>query len=190
MEIEYIYPPQKKQKRAWKKIMKAMKWLSIATAYACPIINLCVGGKAWSVVVLWSLWFLWSSLLEPSLVEYNRISQTAKALLNTCILLILIDTIFSSGWGAFVIPIVSFGTLVIIGVLFLSDLSKQKQNMMPMVWLILASFVAIIASLIGWPQMSWPMIVLGATALALLIVCIVVLRQDLLLELKKRFHTK
>jgi hypothetical protein len=43
------------------------------------------------------------------------------------------------GWGSFVIPIVCFGTLVLLGVLFLSDLTKQRQNVMPMVWLIIAS---------------------------------------------------
>jgi hypothetical protein len=190
MEIEYVYPSQTIRERMWEKVRRVLKWCFCVIAYASPVVNLCVGGKAWSVIVLWSLWFIWSMLLSPSLIERNRISQAAKVLINTCVLLIIIDTVSSYGWSAFVIPIIGFGALVIIGVLFLSDITKQRQNMMPMIWLILASFAAIICSLIGWPRMSWPMIVLGATALALLAVCVVVLRRDLLLELRKRFHTE
>jgi hypothetical protein len=29
---------------------------------------------------------------------------------------------------------------------------------MPLVWLIIASLLGIISSLIGWPKMNWPMI--------------------------------
>jgi hypothetical protein len=59
---------------------------------------------------------------------------------------------------------------------------------MPMVWLIIASILGIISSLIGWPKINWPMIALGSTAFALLIVCVGILRKDMLTELKKRFH--
>ncbi|MGI6151449.1 MAG: DUF6320 domain-containing protein [Christensenellales bacterium] len=190
MKIEPAYPAVQKSRLAAERLRYILRWCFSVASYVCVIVNLCVGGVAWSLVVLWSLWCVWSIFVSPSLVEYNRISQTSKSLMDVCVLLILIDTILSSGWAHFVVPIVSFGSLIVIGVLFLSDLPKQKHNMMPMVWLIAASFVAVIGSLIGWPQMGWPMIVLGSTALLLLLVCIAVLRQDLLRELKKRFHTK
>ncbi len=189
MDIEYIYPRVQKRKRVLDKFRFIIRWIFIAFAYAAPIVNLSTGGKLWCLIVLWSLWLAWW-LISPPLVEYNRISQSARTLFNVCVLLILIDTVYSFGWGSFVIPIVCFGTLVLIGVLFLSDLTKQRQNVMPMVWLIIASLLGIISSLIGWPKMNWPMIVLGSTAFALLIVCVGILRKDMLTELKKRFHIK
>jgi len=190
MKIKSAYPPAQQKRLAAERLRYVLRWCFSVACYVCAIVNLCTGGPAWSLVVIWSIWCVWSMLISPSLVEYNRISQTAKSLMNACILLILIDTVFSSGWAEFVVPIVSFGSLIIIGILFLSDLPKQKHNIMPMVWLIVASFVAVISSLIGWPKLDWPMIVLGSTALLLLIVCVAVLRTDLLRELKKRFHTR
>lgn len=188
MTIEIVYPtPQKKNRR---RAVDITKWCFVAAAYICPIVNFIIGGKPWSIVVLWVLWFVWSAFVSPDLVEYNRISQTAKLLVYTCILLVLIGLCLSPGWVGFVIPIVSFGTLIIIGVLFFSNLPRQKQNLMPMVWLIGASFITIIASAIGWPEMNWPMIALGTTAFALLVASMIVLKKDLLRELKKRFHTK
>lgn len=188
MTIEIVYPSPKKKKR--RRAALVIKWCFVAAAYVCPIINILTGGKPWSIIVLWALWFAWSGFVSRDLIEYNRISQTAKLLVYTCILLVLIGLCLSPGWLGFVIPIVSFATLMVIGVLFFSNLSKQKQNMMPMVWLIGASFVAIIASLSGWPRMNWPMAVLGTTAVALLAASILVLKKDLLRELRKRFHTK
>lgn len=190
MKIKPAYPEVQKSRLALERLRYVLRWCFSVASYVCVIVNWCTGGAAWSLVVVWSLWCMWSIFVSPSLVEYNRISQTSKSLVNVSILLILIDTILSSGWAPFVVPIVSFGSLIIIGVLFLSDLPKQKHNIMPMVWLIVASFVAVIGSLIGWPKLDWPMIVLGSTALLLLIVCVAVLRQDLLRELKKRFHMK
>ncbi len=189
MDIEYIYPRVQKRKRFWDRFRFIARCCFMAAAYAAPIVNLCLGGRLWCLIVLWSLWLAWG-LISPPLVEHNRISQTARLLFNVCVLLIIIDTVYSHGWGSFVIPIVCFGTLVLLGVLFLSDLTKQRQNVMPMVWLIIASLLGIISSLIGWPKMNWPMIALGSTAFALLIVCVGILRKDLLTELKKRFHVK
>lgn len=188
MKVKNIYPEQNNSKRLH--IRNAVRWAFLAAAYVCLIVNISAGGKAWSVVVLWSLWSVWSLVLSPDLVEYNRISQISKLMAFTCILLILIDTLISPGWAMFVVPIICWGVLLIIGTLFLLDMTRQTQNIMPMLWVIFASIVSIILSWAGWPKMSWPVVALGTTAFALLIVCIAVLRKRLMLELKKRFHTK
>ncbi len=188
MVSDIVYPIPKKIYR--RVAVNVIKWCFIATAYICPIVNLSFGGKPWSLVVLWALWSVWSLAVSRDILEYNRISQSAKSLVYICIMLILIDLCISSGWAGFVVPIVSFGTLIIIGILLFSNLSKQKQNLMPMVWLIAASLVALAASFIGWPEMNWPIITLGATAGALLVASILILKNDLLRELKKRFHVK
>jgi len=188
MDIEIVYPSPAKRRRSW--WLAAVQWSFVVTAYLCATINLLVGGKPWSLVVLWSLWFVWSLLFSRDLVEYNRISQAAKLLLNTCVLLVLIDRCLVSGWAEFVVPIVCFGSLLAIGALFFTDLSRQRQNMMPMVWLIGASLVAMLVSLSGWPAMNWPMIVLGVTAFTMLVASLIVLKEDLVREIRKHFHTR
>ena len=189
MDIEMIYPVIKKSLFSAEKMRKICSRIFLLAAYFCPIINFCVGGKAWSVIVLWSLWFVWTTFLTRPLIENNLISQTVRFFLNICVLFILIEVFLSSGWAAFVIPIFCFSVIVLLGVIFFMNTAKQKQNMMPMLWVIGGSLVAIGSAFLGLLSMNWPTIVLGSTAFALLIASIAVLRHQFFLELKKRFHS-
>ena len=190
MDIKIVYPSVSKRKLTAPVVRNAAKWVFLISAYACVVGNLFSGGRAWSVVVLWSLWFLWSFLFAPDMVEYNRISQTVKFLADCCVLLILINVLLSPGWAAFVVPVICFGGLILIAILFFTDLEKQRQNMMPMIWLLAGSVLVIMISLAGWPKMSWPMVAMGATAFGILAICFAVMGGSLILEMKKRFHTK
>ena len=187
-KIEYIYPPLGERKKFIERARTILSYVIIAAAYACPIINICVGGKAWSVVVLWGLLSLWTVCLNRPLVEFNRISKTANALLYAAVMMVLIEIFLVSGWAELVMPIVCFGMLIIMGVLFFSDLRRQTQNIMPMLWAAAGSLVAFICAWIVMPKLTWPVIVMGAVAAALFIASGIALKGGLLLELKKRFH--
>lgn len=190
MEIKSAYPPGPPRLNRRSKLRTVCGCCFLLAALACVIVNLCVGGKAWCAVAVWSLWMVWSTLLSPALVENNMISQNVRLMINICILLILIDLTISPGWASFVIPIVCFGMLVALGVIFFINVSKQKQNMMPMLWVIGGALLAAIWAMFGFSLRNWPIIVLGSTAAALLIATTVILRSQLLDELKKRFHLK
>jgi hypothetical protein len=103
----------------------------------------------------------------------------------------LIDIFLVSGWALDVISIVSFASVIISGILFFTDFNRQKQNMLPMFYLIV---IALIWSMVGLfsalEVMSWPLIVLGGVTLLLLAVIIITLRGDFIRELKCRFHLK
>ncbi|HRX91630.1 MAG TPA: hypothetical protein P5042_02365, partial [Candidatus Izemoplasmatales bacterium] len=114
MEVKITYPARDRKKSRALLLRSVVKWLFVASAYVCPIINISAGGPAWSIYVLWFLLFVWSFAFSPDLVEYNLISQTAKFLVFTCVLLALIDIIHSLGWAMFVIPIICFGGLAVI----------------------------------------------------------------------------
>lgn len=188
MKIEGIYPPIAKSKKFLEKARTILSYIIIAAAYACPIINLCVGGKAWSIVVLWGLLSLWSVCLNRPLVEFNRISKTANVLLYAAVLMVLIEIFLVSGWAEFVMPIVCFGMLTVMGVLFFSDMRRQSQNIMPMLWAAAGSLAAFVCAAIVMPRLTWPVIVMGAVAAALFIASGIALKGGLWLELKKRFH--
>lgn len=163
-------------------------FIFLAAGYICPIINICNGGKPWSIVVDWSLWLIWCTVFTRPLVENNLMSRTVHFLFNSAILLVLIDVCISSGWAGFVVPLVCFSLLVLLGVLFFVGLAKQHQNLMPMLWIITGSLVSLIVAATGWLKMNWPTIVLGSTAFALLLAALIILRKEFFAELKKRFH--
>lgn len=190
MKVNITYPKQTKKKLFIASFSSTARWIMLAAAYACVIINIATGGKAWSVVVLWGLWFVWSFVFSPNMVEFNRISQTTKLMVYTCIMLILINNLLSPGWAMFVVPIICFAGVFINGVFFLTNIKRQRQNLMPMIWAIAIALIAIIAALAGWPEMNWPIIALGSTGFALLAVSVGVLGKDILIEFVKRFSIK
>lgn len=191
MKIEVTYPAVPKRRLRRRRLKSAAGWLLLFAAYICPIVNMVTGGKAWSVIVLISLYMVWMLLLSTDLVEYNRISQFTRLIFCACALLAAIDVFISSGWAIEVVPIVCFSGLTVAGILFFTDFEKQKQNMLPMLLLIFMAMGASVVGLCLWHEESrWALAVMGAFALALLVACAVTLGSEFMRELRRRFHTK
>lgn len=191
MKVEITYPKLGRRRRVKGKLIKAAGWTLLLAAFVCPVVNLAVGGKAWSLIALLGLYMLWTLVLSPDLVEYNRISQFIKLLLSSCLLLALIELLIVPGWAAVVVPIVGFGGLIVCAALFFSDMERQRQNMLPMLSLIFLSALGSAAGLL-WlkPEIRWPLAVMGLLSLALLIACAAALGRGFLIEFQKRFHIK
>ncbi len=191
LKIEITYPPVSKRGFQRRKLVKTMRWPILLAAYTCPIVNLCVGGKAWSVIVLMALYMLWTLVLSPDLVEYNRISQPIKLIACSCVLLALIDLLLAPGWAMLVVPLVCFAGLLVSAVLFFTDLEKQKQNMLPMLLLAVMALLGAVVGLSVWHgEGRWALAVMGSFSLALLITCILILGADFTREIRRRFHTR
>lgn len=192
MKIEITYPKKGERKLNRRDIINWAKWPFLFAAYICPVLNIAIGGQAWSVIVLWSLWILWSFTFSPELVEINRISLFVKLVANAAILLILIDVLISPGWAVGVVPIICFGGMTVAGTLFFTDLDRQKQNIMPMHTLTIVSLIASIVGMVIWREHEhlWAIALMGAFALALIVAELVILGNDFIRDVKKRFHTK
>ncbi len=188
MNVDIIYPEIKKKVIFLTWLRKILNWVFLAAVIACPIINLAVGGKAWSVVAVWAVFGVWKMFVAPDVIEYSLIRQTSNAVILIAILFALIDQLLAPGWAGFVIPILGVAALVLTAIFFCIDVHTQKQNMMPMIWLILISFGFLLAALFGWSAMNWPIIVLGSVAGVIAIVGLIVFHKEIWLELKKRFH--
>ena len=188
MQVKRTYPERTKRSRWLEKTGKVLEWLSLAACVICPIVNAFVGGKWWSLVVIWAVYSFWSVVLSPDIVERNMISQTFKIIWKVCVLLGLIDLCLAPGWAHFVIPIIWFSGLLFITVVYLADYNKQKQNAMPMIWMFILAIVFSVAALLGWLNLNWPMMAMGGIASALSILGAIAFHKDLWLELKKRFH--
>lgn len=191
MKIKNTYPSVEKGKFGRKKLLNILRWPFLLAAFGAMTANLAIGGPYWFIIVILSLYIVWKLLLSTDLVEYNRISQSIKLVIFSCLMLTLIDILLAPGWAIFVVPIVCFSGLAFCAVLFFTDLETQKHNMLPLILLIFFSIIASGICLIFWHEHDfWPFIVLGGISLFLLISFVIVLGSDFRLEMKRRFHIK
>ena len=191
MKIKITYPKVSPKIIKHQRLINFMKWPLLIAVVICPIINLITGGKAWSLVVLMSIYIAWDLVISRDLVEYNRISQFVKLITLTSLLLITIDVFLAPGWALDAVPILIFSGLIVTSVLFFTDIEKQKQNIFPFLFLILLSIFSSIIGLSFYHEKdSWPLIVMGAVALFLLITLSITLKENIINELKKGFSVK
>lgn len=192
MKIKITYPKVSPKIIKHQRLINFMKWpLLIIAVVICPIINLITGGKAWSLVVLMSIYMAWDLVISRDLVEYNRISQFVKLITLTSLLLITIDIFLSPGWALEAVPILIFSGLIVTSILFFTDIERQKQNIFPFLFLILLSIISSIVGLSFYHEKdSWPLTVMGAVALFLLITLSITLKENIINELKKGFSVK
>ena len=191
MKIKITYPSIAKKTLKKQKIMNIVSWLMVSAAIVCPIINFYLGGKPWCLIVLMGLYTLWTMVMSPDLVEYNRLSQFIKFVFCLCALLAIIDIMLLQGWAIFVVPIILCGGLCISGVLFFTDLEKQKQNMFPMLLLIIFTIIGSVAGMCTYTgKIQIVFFLMGFLALALLAMCIITLGHEFIRELKRRFHIR
>lgn len=191
MKIKITYPKVSPKIIKHQRLINFMKWPLLIAVVICPIINLINGGKAWSLVVLMSIYMAWDLVISRDLVEYNRISQFVKLITLTSLLLITIDVFLAPGWVLEAVPILIFSGLIVTSVLFFTDIERQKQNIFPFLFLILLSIFSSIVGLSFYHEKdSWPLTVMGAVALFLLITLSITLKENIINELKKGFSVK
>ena len=191
MKIKITYPKVSPKIIKHQRLINFMKWPLLIAVVICPIINLITGGKAWSLVVLMSIYMAWDLVISRDLVEYNRISQFVKLITLTSLLLITIDIFLAPGWALEAVPILIFSGLIVTSVLFFTDIERQKQNIFPFLFLILLSIFSSIIGLSFYHEKdSWPLTVMGAVALFLLITLNITLKENIINELKKGFSVK
>lgn len=191
MKIKITYPKVSPKIIKHQRLINFMKWPLLIAVVICPIINLITGGKAWSLVVLMSIYIAWDLVISRDLVEYNRISQFVKLITLTSLLLITIDIFLAPGWALEAVPILIFSGLIVTSVLFFTDIERQKQNIFPFLFLILLSIFSSIIGLSFYHEKdSWPLTVMGIVALFLLITLSITLKENIINELKKVFSVK
>ncbi|MDR2930505.1 MAG: DUF6320 domain-containing protein [Propionibacteriaceae bacterium] len=190
MRVDLVYPALGPRTRARHQIIAWVKWPFLVAALASTVVNIVVGGRAWSVVVLWGLWVVWSFTLAPGLIDVNRISQFVKLVADVVVLLVLIDLLLAPGWAMTVVPIVCFSALIVVGALFFTDFRRQRHNVMPMLTLAALSLVFAVTGLIAWSGPTrWPLIVMASVAFGLLAAAVVALGAGFFAGVRKYFHT-
>ena len=189
MKVKITYPHIEKKKRHRQDIINWIKWSFLSSASICIFLNLVIGGSLWSLIVTWALWIAWSFIIWPDLVECNRISLWMRLVTGTAVLLSIITILYAPNAATEGLPLVWFIGISVAGVLFFTDLERQKQNMMPMIMLIAICLIFSVRGIIVG-RITWEIIAMGISAFILLIACFLVLRNGFLREIKKRFHVR
>ena len=189
MKVKCTYPPEVKQTFKRLNTINVLRWPYILALIVCPIINICVGGPLWSVVVDFGLYMVWTMVINVDLIEFNRISQMIKGIIKCIILLALIDVLLAPGWVGLVAPIVGFGGLIICTILFYTDFERQKHNLMPLLILCIVACIASIVCFNAFQETrNWAIIVLGCVAFAILVTLLITLGSEFFKEFERRFH--
>ena len=190
MQIKITYPKPQKKKSHRGLVIEIRRNLFLLAAVLCAAINIWAGGKAWSVIVIWALYMAWSLLVHPAMIEYNRISQFTKAIVQSCIMLVLIDVFITSGWAANVVSIICFGSLIAVCLLLYTDFERQRHNLLPIIlFSILSLIVTAVLVIISKGKVSWQVLVTFVLSFAVLAVCVKTMGWNIKSELKKMFHT-
>lgn len=189
MNINYTYPKPKRKKQIRRSLKIVTRYLFIFSGFITLTLNAIVGGSAWSLVVVYSMYFAWNSFINTDLVEYNLISQSIKFIANSCILLILLSIIYKvTPLIENVVPYIAITSVIVMSILYLSDMERQKRNLFPILLFVFVTVVAAGIYVITPTYNDWEMPVMGIMSLSFLILCLMSLRGEFLRELRKRFH--
>jgi len=190
LQINVTYPKPQKRKSHRSIIIGIARDIFLLAALMCAAINIWSGGKAWSVIVIWALYMIWSMLVYPDMIEYNRISQFTKAIVQSCVMLVLIDVFITSGWAANVVSIICFGSLIAVCLLLYTDFERQRHNLLPVILLSALSLItSAVLMIISGGNIRWQLPVTCVLSFVVLAVCMKTMGWNIKSELKKMFHT-
>ena len=189
-DIRIEYSDKKKSSLFMFWFKRLLKWIMALGIVTCPIVNHLTGGPLWSVVADVAMVFFWIEVLSPDVLENNMLRQVFKLGSFAIIETTLIGIFLSPGWLGFVLPIIGFGILLISVLLFVINLDKHRNCIMPLILETLIALVAFIVMVNITEQLNWPMITLGAVSSFVAFTGLVIFHKDIWVELKKRLHIK
>ena len=189
-DIRIEYSDKKKSSLFMFWFKRLLKWIMALGIVTCPIVNHLTGGPLWSVVADVAMVFFWIEVLSPDVLEINMLRQVFKLGSFAIIETTLIGIFLSPGWLGFVLPIIGFGILLISVLLFVINLDKHRNCIMPLILETLIALVAFIVMVNITEQLNWPMITLGAVSSFVAFTGLVIFHKDIWVELRKRLHIK
>ena len=184
MNPKIIYPIPERQRSFYRLFRQILRIVFIAAALICILVNLLVKGKPWSIIVAWSLFSLWRLFFSLRLVEFSIYSHAAGIALHTVILLLLIDHFLASGWAQTVIPIVFFGCLLVMFVIYYITYDRRHRHLTSILLLGLVNLLFIPYSIHSWPIENWIAFAFQLASSLLFLVMIIINWKDLIYELK------
>lgn len=190
MNPKIVYPIPKKQSQVYRRIRNIVRIVFLISALVCVLINLLTKGKPWSLIVLWSLFSLWQTVFSLELIEYSIFSHISSIFIYIIVLLIIIDRFIAPGWADTVVPIVFFGALLIMSIIYFVTYERKDRHIYSIFVLGVISILGIPYYTHSWPITNWLGFSFQIATFVLFIVLIIINRKDIIIELKTRFKRK
>ncbi|HPE15222.1 MAG TPA: DUF6320 domain-containing protein [Bacilli bacterium] len=190
MKINSCYPSIEKKIKQEYKIYNIVCLMLTFSALTCIIINISVGGKPWSLLVVGGGIIFYLIFVYKPLIDNLFIRRFTYTIFAICGYLYLIDYVEGTSWSSYVIKIICFSVLIVQTIFLFTFYNKQKVQMIPIFLTTILSIIIAILALCGLIILNWPLIVFGSIGTALLIIFFTILRKNFIKELKKYFYIK
>ncbi|MEG1805452.1 MAG: DUF6320 domain-containing protein [Clostridia bacterium] len=190
MKIEINYPITNSKKYVLYHARKISLYIMTLAVIVCGIVNLAVGGTPWFFYVLGGVVLFWRIFLHWGILDNTIMQKFWDISVTTCVYLIIVFWITGGTWLYDVLPIVAFSMFIVLNALYYLDYRNKRQNIMPLIWLVILSLIYIVVALCIKVEFGWEMIVLSSITGATVIASAIFYRQPIKNELIKRFHVR
>jgi len=189
MIVENDYPRIKKKISKFLLARKILLVVFVVALIASFIVNLSVGGKPWSLYVLFAELIIYFAFLSRPLID-NAIIKRISILAGLIIAyLYVIDRINETDWSYIVIDILAFSLLIVQLILFFINYEYHKNKIIIVLLTSLASCVFCLLAIAGAIHINWAIIVTGAVGLFNIIILFTFYFKTTILEIRKYFNT-
>ena len=186
-EIKICYPIPRRRLLDLVKLRRAALRLLLAAGGACVLVNICTGGSAWSLIVLVSMWLLWSNLLARPLVEDGLQERISRLMLGVCLLVLTVELLYGGSCTGIVLPVLLGSTLTALALIFWLG---RRQSLMPLLRLLVLAALDMLVSAFGLLPLNLPSAVtLVCLGLAAALPALFADRRRLAYELEKLLHS-
>lgn len=188
MIIENDYPKIKKKISKFLLIRKIILIIFLVSFIVSLIINLIIGGKLWSMYVLFGELILYFAFLNKPLIDNVLIKRVSLLLGIIIAYLYTIDKINNTDWSYIVIDILAFSLLLIQLVLFFSNYEYHKNKVIVMLFTSVFSCIFCILAIFKVIPINWAVITTGSIGLFTLLILFTIYFKTTILEIKKYFN--
>ena len=190
MNLKITYPIPVRQNSFYRTMRNIVRIMFLTAAFVCVLLNIILKGKAWSLIVLWSLFSIWQLIFSLKLVEYSIFSHITYIFIDTIVLLWLIDRFLAPGWASTVIPIVFFAAMLTMFIIYFVTYDRKHRHLASMLVMGVLTLAAIPYYTHNWPIENWVAVAFQIASTVLFLILLIINWKDIPAELKVRFKIK
>ncbi len=190
MIIKNDYPEIKKRVSKFLLIRKIILLIFLISFITCLTVNLIVGGRLWSMYVLFGELIIYYAFLNKPLIDNVLIKRILILVIIVMGYLYTIDKINETNWSILVLEVISFSFLILQLLLFFTNYEYHKNKIILMFITSILSCIACFFGIVHVYPLNWALIVTGSIGLFNLIILFTFYYKTTILELKKYFSLK
>ncbi len=190
MKVEINYPKTNSRRRIVYKMRKYSAMVLAGGVVASGIVNLAVGGSPWFFYVLGGAVVFWLFFMRWSILDNSIMQKMFDTYIGSAFYLVVVDLLLEDiSFAVFVVPIVSFGFLLLMNVTYYIELAKNRNNVIPLILMNMVSVAVVIFCGVWNEALTWEVITLLAMVVVGAGFGFLPFRKQMFFEVKKRFHT-